>query len=46
MKKSYLVYKIEVFNSPELVAEADSLELCENYLKNNKFRIIECFKKE
>ena len=45
MKKSYLVYKIDTFNGMELVAEADTLELCKNFLKKDNFRVIECFKK-
>lgn len=45
MKKSYLVYKIDTFKGMELIAEADTLELCKNYLNKDNIRVIECIKK-
>ena len=45
MKKAYLVFKIDNFNGITEVAEADTLELCQGYLKSEKFRVVECWKK-
>lgn len=45
MEKAYLVYKIDTFNNMELVAEADSIELCNPYLSKDNFRVVSCWRK-
>ncbi|MEP0266592.1 hypothetical protein [Dokdonia sp.] len=45
IETGFIVYKLTPDKRLELVAEANTLELCENYLKQENFRVVPCHRK-